>query len=408
LDDDQADLARARAREASRALRASDAMSRSILNARLLAMALLDSSDAISVQDSGGAILAWNGGAERVYGYTESEALAMVGAELVPKELQDELVDVRARALSGEVVSLETRRVGRDGTEVDVLLTARAIVDESGVALGVALTERDITERKRFRDALQDMATRLATTNHELERRNAELDEFTSVVSHDLQAPLRTISHCCERAAQLVDAGGPGSDAAPDPDAYLARATAAAGRMRGMIQDLLRCARLETSDDRHEPVSLDEVLAEVLENVEGRIRECDAEIEVAELPEVVGDRTQLVQLFQNLISNGLKFCGSEPPRVGVSCSPGPGCTWRITVRDHGIGIESRQFERIFGVFQRLHARDEYGGTGIGLSICRKIAEGHGGQISVESEVGCGTRFHVLLPAAPPAEKPERT
>lgn len=386
------ELARRQAEEIRQSLGANDSMSQTILNDQLLANAFLESSDAVTVLDREGRILAWNQGAASVYGYSEAQAHGMSIHALVSADARGEAEEMLEKLCCGQKIdSLETQRVARDGHLIEVLVTAKPILDDEGMLSGIAMTERDITDRKRAREELQRLAAELAAANQELARKNAGLDEFNYVVSHDLQAPLRAVLSFCERARSKL-----GDDVDPKVLDYLDRSVNAANRMSGLIQALLRYSRLGLSDLDLEVLDLNALLGEVLDNLEGSIRASRARIMVSALPTVRGDRTRLMQLFQNLIGNAIKFKGEDDPVVQVNARAKDG-SWCISIGDNGIGIAPEHFDRIFGVFQRLHKRDAYDGTGIGLSICRKIVENHGGRIWVESEPRQGTTFHFTLP-----------
>jgi light-regulated signal transduction histidine kinase (bacteriophytochrome) len=185
-----------------------------------------------------------------------------------------------------------------------------------------------------------------------------------------------------------------------DPDAkeYIHFAVDGARRMQGLINDLLAYSRISSKARDHAPVDTAEVLRQVLANLKARIDDAQATVEVGALPVVTGDRSQLVQLFQNLVANAVKFARpGVAPIVKVSAVR-DGSNWRFTVEDNGIGIEPQYHDRIFVVFQRLHSRDKYEGTGVGLAICKKVVERHGGRIWLESKPGEGTAFHFMLPA----------
>ncbi|MEE8612758.1 MAG: ATP-binding protein [Nitrospirales bacterium] len=246
---------------------------------------------------------------------------------------------------------------------------------------------------------------RLQHMNAELARSNHELDQFASVASHDLQEPLRKIQAFGDRlmAKCHESLDEQGRD-------YLKRMQGAAGRMQTLIRDILSFSRLTTKAKPFEPVNLNALIQEILSDLEARISETRAAIEVGTLPTIEGDATQLGQLFQNLLANAIKFCKKgEAPMVTISADclkDGPAHItsvtngqpkWRISVKDNGIGFEEEYTERIFGIFQRLHGRLEYEGTGIGLAICRKVAEHHGGTITAHSTPGQGTTFLVTLP-----------
>ena len=224
-----------------------------------------------------------------------------------------------------------------------------------------------------------------------LERSNAELEQFAYVASHDLQEPLRTVSSyvqlLAERYASRIDARA---------DRYIGHSVSAVERMYTLINDLLAYSRVGTRGRDLVPTETTNVLDHVLEGLATTIRETAAEITWDPLPTVRADATQLGQLLQNLLGNALKYRGERPPRIHIGVQR-QGGHWQFAVRDNGIGIDPEYAERIFLVFQRLHTQDEYSGTGIGLAICEKIVERHGGQLWVESQVGQGATFFFTLP-----------
>ena len=256
--------------------------------------------------------------------------------------------------------------------------------------------ETQIVERRRAQDSLKRQAVELA-------RSNAELEQFAYVASHDLQEPLRKVQAFGDRLrSKYADAlDEQGQD-------YLTRMQDAAARMQSLIQSLLNFSRIASKAQPHVAVNLDVVAQEVVGDLEVRIQETGAKVEVSDLPTIEADPTQMRQIFQNLIGNALKYRRAEvAPVIQVSAEvldgvagPAKGTPdklCRLVVQDNGIGFEPEFAERIFGIFQRLHGRGEYEGTGVGLAICRKIAERHGGSISAEGQPGVGSRFTVLLP-----------
>jgi len=240
-------------------------------------------------------------------------------------------------------------------------------------------------ERKRAEDAL-------ALHVRELARSNAELERFAYVASHDLQEPLRMVGSYTQLLGRRYQ-GKLDSDA----DEFIAFAVDGVERMRALINDLLAFSRVGTRSAEMAPVALAVPLAEAMANLQIALKESAAEVVVAELPTVTADVRQLVQLFQNLMGNALKFSGDGKPRIEVGAER-IGDEWRISVRDHGIGIDPAFFDRLFVVFQRLHNRSQYAGNGIGLAICKKIIERHGGRIWVESSLGDGATFYFTLRA----------
>ena len=244
---------------------------------------------------------------------------------------------------------------------------------------------RDITARKRTEEALARQAQELA-------RSNAELEQFARIASHDLQEPLRMV----ESFTQLLARRYKGKLDA-DADEFIGYAMEGARRMRRLINDLLEYSRVGTQGKALEPTNCEALFDEAVANLATAIEQNGAVVTRDHLQTVMADASQLTQLFQNLIGNAIKFHGEEPPRVHVSAERS-GKEWVFSVEDNGIGIYSNYYNRIFVIFQRLHSRSEYPGTGIGLAICRKIVERHGGRIWVDSELGKGATFYFTIPA----------
>lgn len=230
----------------------------------------------------------------------------------------------------------------------------------------------------------------LAEARAELERSNADLEQFAYVASHDLSEPLRTVAGFVQLLGKRYE-----GQLDAQADEFIGYALDGVGRMRQLIDDLLLFSRAGAAELQPEPVPLGEAVDRVRSSLAANLEETGGRIEAGELPEVVADRTQVEQLLQNLISNGLKFHGEEPPRVGVSAVR-EGASWRVEVEDNGIGVDPQYADRIFKMFQRLHGRDAYAGTGIGLAVCKRIVERHGGRIWVESPPAGGTRFCFTL------------
>jgi light-regulated signal transduction histidine kinase (bacteriophytochrome) len=238
----------------------------------------------------------------------------------------------------------------------------------------------------------------LARSNQDLARSNQDLEQFTYVASHDLQEPLRMVSGYMQLLQRKY---GEKLDATADE--FIGCAVDGAKRMSQLIHDLLAYSRVGTRGEEPEPIDANSALAGVMANLRGSIEDAGAAITHDELPAVNADFTQLAQLFQNLIGNAIKFHGEQPPRIHIGVRPA-GDMLEFTVSDNGIGIDPRKRQRVVVIFQRLHTRDEYPGTGIGLAICKKIVERHGGRIWFESEPGKGSTFHFTLPTDRPAAR----
>jgi len=226
----------------------------------------------------------------------------------------------------------------------------------------------------------------------ELKRSNEELQQFAYVASHDLQEPLRMVASFTQLLAKRYQGR---LDA--DADEFISYAVDGSNRMRGLIQDLLVYSRVGTSAKTLQEISSEKALKDALANLRATIQESRAVITHDSLPNLTSDDTQLIQVFQNLVGNAIKYHGPEVPHVHVSATKNGIHEWIFSVRDNGLGIDPQYFERIFVIFQRLHGREEFKGTGIGLAICKKIVERLGGRIWVESQPKEGSTFHFALP-----------
>jgi len=217
------------------------------------------------------------------------------------------------------------------------------------------------------------------------------LEQFASIASHDLQEPLRMVASYTQLLSRRYK-GKLDSDA----DEFIAFAVDGASRMQRLIQDLLAYSRVGTRGSDLLDISSEDALRHALLNLRGAIEESSALVTHDPLPTVSADETQLVQLFQNLVGNAIKYQGSGVPKVHIAVARGGGKKWTFSVQDNGLGIEPQYFEKIFGMFQRLHKREAFAGTGIGLAICKKIVEQHGGRITVDSKPGHGSTFRFAL------------
>ncbi len=271
----------------------------------------------------------------------------------------------------------------KDGPVTPVLYNASVYRNESGEVIGVFAAARDITERKKAEKLLKLKLDELA-------RSNAELEQFAYVSSHDLQEPLRMIGSYLQLLQRRYH--GQLDDKA---DKYINFAVDGASRMQNLINDLLEFSRVTTRANEFESTDCEVILDHVLSNLEVSIKENEAVISQDHLPTVLADPTQLAQVFQNLISNAIKFRSEKVPKIYISAEK-EGDHWIFSVADNGIGIDPKHSEKIFEVFKRLHKRREYPGTGIGLSICKKIIERHGGHIWIESEPEKGSIFYFTL------------
>jgi PAS domain S-box-containing protein len=264
-----------------------------------------------------------------------------------------------------------------DGERVWISVNGAPVYDDQGEINSVVFAIEDITERKEHR--------------RQLEESNERLEQFAYAVSHDLREPLRMVTSYL----QLLDRRY-GDALGDDGEEFLEFAVDGAERMGEMIESLLEYSRVDTQGESFEPVDLDAILDEVRDDLQLRIDETDAEVSADNLPTVAGDASQLRQVFQNLVDNAIAYSGDESPRIAIDAER-TDSRWRIVVSDHGIGIDPDDQDRVFEVFQRLHTSHEHPGTGIGLALCQRIVERHGGEIRVESEPGEGSTFSFALP-----------
>ena len=281
-------------------------------------------------------------------------------------------------------VECDAEKERKDGTKIPCIVTATPFRGSNGELLGIVEDFKDITERKRMEDSLDQRVKELA-------RSNAELQQFAYVASHDLQEPLRMVASYVQLLARRYK-GKLDSDA----DDFINYAVDGANRMQGLINDLLAYSRVGTHGLDFEQTDCTAVLDQAVANLQEGVKENKAIITHTAMPTVMADAPQLVQLFQNLISNAIKFHGQEPPRIHISAEP-KNAEWVFSVRDNGIGIDPQYKERIFVIFQRLHSQTNYSGTGIGLAICKKVVERHCGRIWVESEAGKGATLYFTIP-----------
>jgi PAS domain S-box len=346
------------------------------------------SEDAIITKSLDGNITGWNRGAEQIYGYPAIEIIGKSISILESDNLKGETERLIERIKNGNrIKNYETLRLKRDSNIINVSITLSPVFDSYGELVAISTIARDITEKKMAEQKLKKII-------EELERSNDELRQFAYITSHDLQEPLRTIASYTQlierRYKNKLD---------DDADDFLDFIVKAAVRMKDMIQGLLYYSRVGTRGEELRSISTEELLEIVLSNLKAAIEENDVTVTHDELPVIVADGGQLIQLFQNLISNGIKFKkNNEYPKIHISARKGEN-EHIFSVADNGIGIEPQYFNRIFEVFKRLHTSVEYEGTGIGLSISKRIIERHGGRMWVESEAGNGSIFYFTIPFA---------
>jgi len=358
--------------------------------------------DVFYVLDESGNVRRWNESLLAVTGYAPDEVRSMHATDFFGEDDQDALRAAVRKAFETGTVEVQIDFRTSDGEEIPFEFAAATLEDPWGETV-LAGIGRDVTERVDRERRLEELVDRL-------EESNERLEQFAYAASHDLQEPLRMVSSYLrlieQRYADELDEDG---------EEFIEFAVDGADRMRNMVEGLLEYSRVDTRGDPFEPVDLNAVLDDVREDLQVRIAETGAEITAADLPRVRGDRGQLRQLFQNLLDNAIEYSGDDPPRIDVSVEENDP-EYAISVRDRGIGIPAADSERVFEVFQSLHAPGDHSGTGIGLALCERIVERHGvrasdaspgstdppsepigGDIWVDSEPGQGATFTFTLP-----------
>jgi PAS domain S-box-containing protein len=340
--------------------------------------------DAILIFDLEGQFLDFNRKAVKLLGYSEEELKTMTVWDLLPPYEKEDSESKLKKLVKGDRIPVFERiLLTKDGTSIPVENSAFVVRDENGKAKFIQSILRDIRDRKESERKIQE-------TLRDLERSNKELQQFAYVASHDLQEPLRMVASFTQllekRYTDKLD---------NQAREYINFAVDGANRMQNLINALLMYSRVGTRGKSFEPTDSTAVLAQVLVNLKSQIEENHAIITNGELPTVMADESQLVQLFQNLISNAIKFRTEKTPHIHISveCTED---TATFAISDNGMGIDSAYLDKIFVIFQRLDGHT-FPGTGIGLAICKKIVERHGGRIWVESESGEGSTFYFTIP-----------
>lgn len=345
--------------------------------------------------------VSFNRAAEELLGYRRAQMIGKNDYDLFPRP-EAEFFTAKDRAVleSRQMLDIPEEPIHTLSKGARVLHTKKIpILDEGGHPIYLLGISEDVTDRKQAEEAL-------AEKTRELQRSNADLEQFAYVASHDLQEPLRMIASY----VQLLERRYRGKLDA-DADEFIGYAVDGAKRMQTLINDLLSYSRVGTKGRPFEPTDCEKVLDHVLSDLKGAIEDSHAQVTHNPLPTVNADPVQIAQLLQNLVNNAIKFHGDQPPRVHISAKPpteppdqgqpgqpGPAAKeWLFSVRDNGIGIPPEHRDRIFLIFQRLHTRQEYPGTGIGLAVAKRIVERHGGRIWVESEPGLGSTFYFTIP-----------
>ena len=335
----------------------------------------------------------WSDEACRIYGL-EPEDYKVSFDEWLSFIHPDDLDDVKKEIARSKVAlsdsSFYHRIIRKDGVVRFVHAEGKFEFDHDGKPIGVYGLVYDITERRNNEDQLRILNEQLAKRAEELAASNAELERFAYVASHDLQEPLRMVSSFMQLLQkkyenQLDETAGQ----------YISYAVDGADRMKKLILDLLQYSRVGTNRDQFTDTDMNEVAGLVLQTFNDKVQETGALVKVQTMPVIKANRTQLIQLLQNLVGNAFKYNNSAIPEIEVGCEEKKDA-WQFFVKDNGIGIAKKYFDKVFAIFQRLHNKNQFSGTGIGLAICKKIAERHGGNIWIESKEGEGCVFFFTI------------
>jgi two-component system sensor kinase FixL len=370
-------------RDVSERRRAEEALRKSEGRLRVIVETAVDG---IITSDEQGLVTSFNPAAMRLFGYAPEEVIGRKINLLMAASYHDSQDgyprnsgDEGVKAVFG--VAREVIGQRKDGTEFPMdLSVSETLLGNRRTFTGIV---RDISKRKAAEEVL-------IRQTEELARSNVDLERFAYVASHDLQEPMRTV----QSFVQLLQRNC-GESLKGDAEEYIGFIISGVQRMQTLINDLLAYSRVSTQGTAFAPADCQEICTTVLQNLQASIESQQAVVTVDRLPVVMADATQLIQVFQNLVVNAIKFHGKEKPRIHVSVEE-TASEWVFSVEDNGIGIAPEYFDRILIIFQRLHTIEEYSGTGIGLAICKKIAERHGGRIWVESVVGEGSTFHFSI------------
>jgi PAS domain S-box-containing protein len=352
---------------------------------RLLNAVVEGTTDLIYIRDLENRFTLANGACAKVFRRSVSEMVGSSMRDLLPNDSYDAVAKSDQEIVRAGVPCTLEETAEIDGVPRLFLTTKGPYHDADGKIIGTIGISREITERKKAEQHLVKMVD-------ELKHSNEELQQFAYVASHDLQEPLRMVASYTQLLAKRYK-GRLDSEA----DEFIAYAVDGSNRMQGLIQDLLAYSRAGTNGKALHEISSEKALNEALSNLRATIQESSAVVTNDPLPAILTDDTQLTQVFQNLVGNAIKYRRAEVPRVHVSATKNGGKDWIFSVRDNGLGIAPQYFDRIFVLFKRLHGREDFKGTGIGLTICKKIVERLGGRIWLESQPEKGSTFYFTLP-----------
>ncbi len=342
---------------------------------------------AIALVNKDGFLIDCNPKMEYLLGYKKKEIVGEHFGKWIHKDFIDAVRRDLDKIISGGASYAEYVFVKKDGSNIDVGINSNSVRDKNNKFIHTICFLRDIGEEKKYEAAMREITD-------ELQHNNEELEQFAYVASHDLQEPLRVVSNYCEMLRDKCD-DCPMRD--EETDKWLTYTSEATDRMRKLIKELLDFSRVGRKDKPFEECNIGEIIEDVQNDFKMLIKETDAIIEVEKnMPSINCIKFRIRQLFYNLISNAIKFRGEKDPYINISfCEDSNG--YIFCIKDNGIGISPKYFDRIFGIFKRLYSREEYPGTGIGLALCKKIVETHNGRIWVESKENKGASFYFTFP-----------
>lgn len=357
-----------------------------------LSTVVKQSDDAIYLHDTNGKIVSWNKGAEKIYGYTEEQALNMLVWNIIPPDFLQEANDVLSRILEEKVVPVrETKRINRAGKIIDVISSCSLVVDSNNTVRSIAITERDITEQKVSDLQIRELNVKLNRNVDQLETMNKELESFSYSVSHDLRAPLRAIA----AYSKIIEEEN-GKELSAEPLRLFRNIESNAKRMGVLIDDLLEFSRLGRKEIRKADVDMKELSQHCINECNSSVTH-SAKIVVGELPSPKADYGLISQVLVNLVSNGIKYSSKKKQPVIEIGGYEENEEHVFFVKDNGAGFNMKYAEKLFGVFQRLHADNEFEGTGVGLAIVKRIISKHGGRVWAEAKEKEGATFYFTLP-----------
>ncbi|MFH0822584.1 MAG: PAS domain S-box protein, partial [Pseudomonadota bacterium] len=352
---------------------------------RQMSKVFMESIDPIFIRDLDGTIVDLNEAAERIFGWTRDELIGKSIKTIVPPERHDRVDELQERCKRGESVrNVEALRWTRSGEIVPVLVSLSLLTDDTGKPVGIATITQNLTELKRTEKMLRERSA-------DLERSNRDLEQFAYIAAHDLREPLIAVSAYLKLLNRCYK-----GKLDTDGEKYIEQALGAAQRMDTLIRSLLSYARLGSESSGFTTIDCEAVVHEALSNLDQVLSAGNASVTRDPMPTIVGDHSLMVQLFQNLVSNAVKFAGTGPPKIHMGVAHFSG-EYHFYVKDNGAGIAEEHFDQIFRLFQRVSVTSDRPGTGIGLAGCKRIVERHGGRIWVESTPGQGSTFFFTIP-----------